>query len=36
LTACEVSPDKLPDSVESVVSRWDARRATEFAREVLR
>jgi len=36
LTACEVSADKLPESVESVVSRWDARRATEFAREVVR
>jgi HK97 family phage portal protein len=36
LTACEVSADKLAESVESVVSRWDARRATEFAREVVR
>ena len=36
LTACEVSADRLPESVESVVSRWDARRATEFAREVVR
>ena len=36
LTACEVSAGKLPESVESVVSRWDARRATEFAREVVR
>jgi HK97 family phage portal protein len=36
LTACEVSADRLAESVESVVSRWDARRATEFAREVVR
>jgi HK97 family phage portal protein len=36
LTACEVSAERLAESVESVVSRWDARRATEFAREVVR
>ena len=36
LSAAEVSADRLAESVESVVSRWDARRATEFAREVVR
>ena len=36
LSAAEVSADRLAESVESVVSRWDARRATEFAREVVK